>query len=127
SGFLNFTPETGSVASSIGVIIFSTLIMFEFIKLNTNMKLSYYQLVERQKKLDYTGHLTASLIHEVKNTNQIIKSFSKMLTTDNFMSAKDKGSIEMINKSSNHLDDLANNYKEYMETSKAALKLDDLE
>ncbi|MFK4996700.1 hypothetical protein ACI2OX_01680 [Bacillus sp. N9] len=66
SGFLNFSSETGGISSSIGVIIFSTLIVREFIKLNDHIKLNYYQLMERQKKLDYIGNLSGSLIHEVK-------------------------------------------------------------
>ena len=68
SGWINFSPGTGALTSSIVVIFFSILIMFEYMKLNTNITLNYYQLLERQKKLDYTGYLAGSLIHEVKNT-----------------------------------------------------------
>lgn len=125
-GLLNFHPTTGMVTSSIGVVMFSTLIMFEFVKLNNNIKQNYYQLMERQKKLDYTGSLTASLIHEVENTNQIIKGFSKMLKGSESMTERDSSALNMILKSSEHLGDLASNYKEYMETSKMELKLDDL-
>lgn len=124
---LNFYPATGMISGSIGVIIFATLIMFEFVKLNTNMRLNYYELMERQKKLDYTGSLTASLIHEVKNTNQLIKGFSKMLTKGDSMTDKDKGAVEMVLKSSEHLGELADSYQEYMETSKIALKVEELE
>ncbi|WP_245975361.1 sensor histidine kinase [Oceanobacillus chungangensis] len=125
-GLLNFHPATGMITGSIGVILFSTLIMLEFVKLNTNMKLNYHELMERQKKLDYTGSLTASLIHEVKNTNQIIKGFSKMLNKIEFMTDRDNGAIEMIMKSSEHLRELADNYQEYMKASKIVLKVDDL-
>ncbi|MCJ8009073.1 ATP-binding protein [Lederbergia wuyishanensis] len=127
TGFLNFSPETGAVSSSIAVIIFCTLIMFEFVKLNNNMKLDYYQLMQRQMKLDYTGSLAASLIHEVKNTNQIIKGFSKMLDKSDYMTERDRGSVDMILRSSEHLGKLADNYKEYMKTSKIELKIDDVE
>jgi len=126
-GLLNLYPATGMIAGSIGVILFSTLIMFEFVRLNTNVKLNHHELMERQKKLDYTGSLTASLIHEVKNTNQIIKGFSKILNKSDTLTDRENGAVEMIMKSSEHLGALANNYEEYMRTSKIALKVDDLE
>ena len=81
-GLLNFKPETGIVAGSLGVIIFSILIMIEFIKLNIVMKLNYYQLMERQRKLDLTGNLVGSLIQEVKNKSVMIKGFLKSLRKD---------------------------------------------
>ncbi|WP_245976734.1 sensor histidine kinase [Oceanobacillus arenosus] len=126
-GLLNFHPATGMISGSIAVILFSTLIMLEFVKLNTNMKLNYHVLMERQRKLDYTGSLTASLIHEVKNTNQIIKGFSKMLNKTDSMTDRENGALGMIMKSSVHLQKLADNYQEYMRASKIALIVDDLE
>ncbi|MBS4210157.1 HAMP domain-containing histidine kinase [Bacillus sp. FJAT-50079] len=127
SGFLNFSSETGGISSSIGVVTFSTLIVREFIKLNENIKLDYYQLMERQRKLDYLGNLSGSLIHEVKNTNQIISGFSKLLTKSETLSDKDKSLLDMVNRSSIHLEDLVNNYVKYMNSSKVTLKIEDLE
>ncbi|GAA0594361.1 hypothetical protein GCM10009001_08060 [Virgibacillus siamensis] len=126
-GFLNFSPETGAIPSSIGVVIFSAAIVHEFIKLSTNLKENYYQLMERQKKLDYTGNLAGSLIHEVKNTNEIIKGFSKSLNNSETMTEQNKGSLEMIQKSSEHLGKLVNNYKGYMKSSDQVMKKEDLE
>jgi nitrogen fixation/metabolism regulation signal transduction histidine kinase len=124
---LNFSESAGSIFSSIGVVIFSTVIIFEFAKMNSNIQLSYYQLQERQKKLDFTGNLAGSLIHEVKNTNQIIVGFSKMLNTSETLTIKDKSALEMIKKASEHLGDLASNYKEYMKSSKMVFEMEDLE
>lgn len=126
TGFINFFPSTGIVTSSIGVIIFSVLIMFEFIKLNANMKLKYYQLIERQKKLDYTGHLAGSLIHEVKNTIQIIKGYSQLLEDSVPMKEDEKGFLEMILKATEQMDNLANNYREYMKHSQMEFKMEDI-
>ncbi|WP_174615992.1 sensor histidine kinase [Virgibacillus ihumii] len=126
-GFLNFSPETGAIPSSIGVVIFSAAIVHEFIKFSTSLKDNYYQLMERQKKLDYTGNLAGSLIHEVKNTNQIIKGFSKSLNKCDTMTEQEKSSMEMIQKSSEHLGNLVNNYKAYMKSSDQEMKTEDLE
>lgn len=126
SAVLNFSANTGIITGSIGVVIFSSLIVREFIKLNTNMKSNYYLLMERQKKLDYTGNLAGSLIHEVKNTNEIIKGFANMLNKSG-MSERDQGSLEMIQRSSEHLNGLADNYKDYMKLSKMAFKREKLE
>ncbi|WP_228409607.1 sensor histidine kinase [Radiobacillus deserti] len=126
-GFLNFVPKLGVVSSSIGVVIFSTLIVHEFIKMNTRLKFNYYQLMERQKKLDYTGNLAGSLIHEVKNTNQIIKGFAKVLDDSESLTQRGKGALEMIKSSSEHLEGLSNNYKEYLKSSAISLDKVDLE
>ena len=125
-GFINFSPGTGSIAGSIGVIIFSVMIMHEFIKLNTNIKLNYYQLLERQKKLDYTGFLAGSLIHEVKNTNQVIKGFSQLLKNNVSMNEHEKGYVDMILQSTEQMENLSNNYKEYMKHSKMECKVENL-
>ncbi len=127
SGFLNFFPEMGVISSSIGVIMFSTFIVHEFIKMNTQMKARYYQLMERQKKLDYTGSLAGSLIHEVKNTNQIIMGFSSLLDNKKTLEKKDKVAVDMIQKSSEHLEGLTNNYKEYLKSSSVSIKKENVE
>ncbi|WP_257469023.1 sensor histidine kinase [Bacillus sp. D386] len=126
SGYLNLSPGTGAITSSIGVIVFSVFMVHFFVKLNTSLKDSHYQLLERQKKLDYTGNLAGSLIHEVKNTNQIIKSFSNLLSLSNDLTESDKKTLDMIQKSSEHLGKLTNNYKDYMKSSNLVLKKENL-
>lgn len=125
-GFLNFSPQTGVVAGSLGVIVFSIMIILEFMKLNTRMKLKYYQLMERQKKLDSTGHLAGSLIHEVKNTSQIIQGFSQLLKKSTSMKENEAGYVDMILKATKQIDNLANNYRKYMNNSKMEFKMEDL-
>ncbi|WML43905.1 ATP-binding protein [Neobacillus sp. PS3-40] len=126
TGFINFSPTTGAIASSIGVIIFSVIIMFSFIKMNHDMTIKYNQVVERQKKLDYTGNLAGSLIHEIKNTNQVITGFAKMLEKSHSLSEFERGSLEMILKGAKQTDDLANNYREYMKNSKMEFRIEEL-
>ena len=121
----NFSPQTGAVTSSIGVVLFSILMVHFFVKLNTSLKQGYYELMERQKKLDYTGNLMGSLIHEVKNTNQIINSFSSLLGSGD-LTESDRRTLEMIQKSSEHLSKLTNNYKNYMKSSNLILKKENL-
>lgn len=126
AGLFNFSPATGSIASSIGVIIFSVSIMLEFYKMNTIITLNYNQLVERQKKLDYTGNLVGSLIHEVKNTNQIIKGFLKILGKSDSLSEVDKSSLEMIVKASEQLENLSNTFRDYIDKSHLDFKMEDI-
>lgn len=123
---LNFNPATGIVAGSLGVILFSVLVIFEFIKLNTLMKINYFQLMERQKKMDYTGNLAASMIHEVKNTNTIIKGFARMLVNASSLNEVQKGSMDMIFKATEQIEELSNNYKEYIKYSKINFKIEDV-
>lgn len=127
TGFINFSPGTGAIASSIGVIIFSVLILLAFIKLNTIMTIQYNNLIERQKKMDYTGNLVGSLIHEMKNTVVVIKGFSKLLNQSNFPRTDfEKSSLEMIENAAQQLENLANEYREYIKHSKMDFKMEDI-
>ncbi|MFJ6413371.1 sensor histidine kinase [Terribacillus saccharophilus] len=125
-GFLNFFPLTGVLTSSIGVIIFSVANMHIFIKLNVDLKAHSYELMEKQKKLDYTGHLTGSLIHEVRNTNSIIKGFSSMMDRNGSLDEGDKRKLKMVGNASDHLEQLTDNYSAYMKSSALIYKTDDL-
>jgi signal transduction histidine kinase len=125
-GILNFLPFTGVLTSSIGVIIFSAASMHIFSKFNADLKSYNHELVEKQKKLDYTGQLTGSLIHEVKNTNVIIKSFSTMLERSDTLVERDKRTLEMIGKSTEHLEQLTDNYSAYMKSSAMTFKTENL-
>lgn len=127
TGFLNFSHETSYISSSIGTVIFSTLIMIEFLELNTNIKMNYSRLLERQKKLDYTGSIAGSLIHEVKNTNQIIKGFSKILNKSKYITENEKSSLDMIIKATDYFSELTSSYKQYMETSQMMFKRESLD
>ncbi|WP_366248126.1 HAMP domain-containing sensor histidine kinase [Terribacillus aidingensis] len=126
SGCLNNILITRLLASSIGVIIFSLGSLYVFVKFNVDLKSHSYKLMVKQKKLDYTGQLTGSLIHEVKNTNSIIKSFTSMLEKSDDLNERDKRTLEMIGKSSEHLDQLTDNYSAYMKDSALAFKTEDL-
>ncbi|MFP7253886.1 HAMP domain-containing sensor histidine kinase [Terribacillus goriensis] len=125
-GILNFFPLTGVLTSSIGVILFSVASMHIFVKLNVDLKVHSHELLEKQKKLDYTGHLTGSLIHEVRNTNSIIKGFSSLMDKNGSLDESDKRKLKMIGDASDHLEQLTDNYSAYMKSSALIYKTDDL-
>jgi signal transduction histidine kinase len=125
-GILNFFPLTGVLTSSIGVILFSVANMHIFVKLNVELKVHSFELMQKQKKLDYTGHLTGSLIHEVKNTNSIIKGFSSLMDRNGSLDEGDKRKLNMIGNASDHLEELTDNYSAYMKSSAVTYKTDDL-
>jgi signal transduction histidine kinase len=126
SGFLNFIPGTGAIFSSMGVIIFSSTIVFSFVKMNNLTTLKYNRLVERQKKLDYTGDIASSLIHEVKNNLQIIKAYSKLLSNTETMPIESVKMVDMIQKSSQQLENLTHSYNEYLKTKAIEFQFVDL-
>ncbi|WP_428912675.1 sensor histidine kinase [Niallia sp. Krafla_26] len=126
-GSFNFLPESELLPSSMGVIVISTFMLMEFTRVNQAIQNNYYQLLERQKKLDYTGNLVGSLIHEVKNTNQIIAGFSKILSKSEALTENEKSALDMTIRASEHLRELANSYKEYMKSSKMEFNIEDLE
>lgn len=126
SGFLNFVPGAGALYSSLGVIIFSVIIIFSFVKMNTMMTINYNRLLERQKKLDYTGNLTASLVHEVKNSLQIIKGYSKLMSELTPLPDRGKNMNEMIQIAADQLHDLTLNYTEYIKYKSIEFKMFDL-
>ncbi|WHY00384.1 ATP-binding protein [Neobacillus sp. DY30] len=126
TGFMNFLPSSGVIVSSIGVIIFSVAIMLSFIKLNTFIIMDYNNLLERQKKLDYTGNLAASLIHEIKNSTQVIKGFVALLNQNFSSNDYAINSLAMVQNATDQLEDLTNNYQDYMKYSKMELKMEDM-
>jgi signal transduction histidine kinase len=126
SGLLNFIPGTGALYSSLGVIIFSVIIIFSFVKMNTLMTVNYNRLMERQKKLDYSGNLTASLVHEVKNSLQVIKGYSKLLNEITSLSVQDKKMSEMIQSAAQQIDELTQSYTNFIKNSSIDFKMVDL-
>lgn len=126
TGLINFSPGTGAISSSIGVIIFSVSIMFSFIKMNNLITLNYNQIAERQKKLDHTGNLVGSLIHEIKNTNQVIKGFAQLLKNSHSITGREREYLEMILKSSERAEDLSNNYSDFIKYAKINFEIEDL-
>lgn len=125
TGMVNFIPGTGAIVSSIGVILFSSFIIFSFVKMNILMTINYNKLIERQKKLDYSGGLTSSLVHEVKNNLQVIKGYSKMLTRSTSLS-ESKNMASMIQSAAQGLEDLTNNYSVYISNKIIQFRMADL-
>ncbi|WP_026559552.1 HAMP domain-containing sensor histidine kinase [Bacillus sp. J37] len=123
TGFLNFIPGTGAVISSIGVIIFSSSIIFSFVKMNNIVSINYNLLQERQKKLDYMGNLSTSLIHEVKNNIQIIKGYSKMVAETAGLPKQSEHHVGMIQLGTSQLEELTHHYSEYIK--KKAVEFND--
>jgi signal transduction histidine kinase len=126
SGLLNFIPKTGTLFSSLGVIIFSVIIIFSFVRMNTVMAVNYNRLMERQKKLDYSGNLTASLVHEVKNNVQIINGYSKLLNESTTISSQDQKMNEMIQLASQQLEELTQNYTKYINYQSIDFMMEDI-
>lgn len=126
TGFLNFVPGTGAVFSSIGVIIFSSSIIFSFVKMNNLVTINYNLLRERQKKFDYLGNISASLVHEVKNNIQIIKGYTKLVSETTTLSAKSKNHLRMIQLGTRQLEQLTHHYSEYIKKKAVEFKDADL-
>ncbi|MFC4320037.1 sensor histidine kinase [Litchfieldia salsa] len=126
TGFLNFIPGTGAVLSSIGVIIFTSIIIFSFVKLNNLMTINYNLLSERQKKLDFLGDVSASLVHEVKNNLQIIKAYSQMLPESTPLPKDSEHMVKMIQLATKQLEDLTFNYTDYLNKKSINFKNVDL-
>lgn len=125
-GLFNFNPKTGIIMGSVGVIIFSIMVIFEFIKLNAIIEFNYSQLKERQKKLDFTGNFVGSLIHEMKNTSTIIRGFSKLIMEDKELTKKQQAALDMIYKATVQLEQLSFNYNEYLVHSKMSFKTENI-
>lgn len=125
-GVLNFVPGTGALCSSFGIIIFSVIIVFSFIRMHTIQTVNFNRLMERQKKLDNAGNLTVSLVHEVKNTLQIINGFSKLLNELPSLPSEGKKMNAMIQTAGQQLDELIKNYTEYLKDKSIDFKMVDL-
>ncbi len=123
---MNFLPKTGGMAGTIGVLVFSVLIMVSFLKMNLLMTIKFNQMIGQQKKMDYAGNLAASLIHEVKNVVQVIKGFNQLLGESPSLNQSEKEMTDIINKATRQLEDLSENYKQFIHSSKIHFKIEDL-
>lgn len=126
TGFLNFIPGAGALFSSLGVIVFSVIIVFSFVRVNTMVTVNLNRLMERQKKLDNAGNLTASLVHEVKNTLQIINGYSQLLSKVSSLPPEGKRMNDMIQITSSQLEDLMKNYTKLLKYKSIEFKMVDL-
>lgn len=126
SGFLNFIPGAGALFSSLGVVVFSVIVLFSFVKINTMMTVNYNRLIERQKKLDYAGNLTASLVHEVNNSLVVIKGYSKLLSELSSLPSDGKRMNEMMDVAAKQIEELIENYKKYIKYESIDYKMTDL-
>jgi len=125
-GFLNFIPGAGALFSSLGIIIFSVIIVFSFIRMHTMLTVNFNRLLERQKKLDNAGNLSASLVHEVKNILQIINGYSKLLSELKTLPSEGKKMNEMIQSAALQLDELVKNYTGYLKYKSIEFNMVDL-
>lgn len=125
-GLLNFFPDTGILISSAGVIVFSTLIMLAFVRLHHYKAIQLHQITEMQKKMDYTGNLAASLVHEVKNCTTIIKGYSKMIVTSQIDIKKDPSFLSFIDLAADQLDEISTSYREYIKHRAIELDMENL-
>ncbi|APH06192.1 sensor histidine kinase [Bacillus weihaiensis] len=126
AGVLNFIPGTGAVLSSFGVIIFTSTIIFSFVRMNNVTTNHYNLLLERQKKLDYLGNVSTSLIHEVKNNLQIIKAYSKLLPESTSLPKESMNMVNMIQLASNQLEELTTSYTDYIHKKSIDFRVVDL-
>jgi signal transduction histidine kinase len=90
------------------------------------MTVKYNRLIERQKKLDYTGDIATSLIHEVKNNLQIIKTYSQLLHKTTSLSKQDIEMVRMIQTATKQLEDLTSSYSEFLSNKTITFKITDL-
>lgn len=125
-GVLNFLPETGVLISSAGVVVFSTLIMLAFVRMHHHKVIQLHQSIERQKKLDYTGNLAASLIHEAKNCTTIIKGYTKLLQSTEQEQKYNSSYLSFIELAANQLDEISTSYKEYIKHHTFTFEMENL-
>ncbi|PKG23562.1 sensor histidine kinase [Niallia nealsonii] len=126
SGFLNFIPQTGILFSSLGIVLFASMIIFEFIKMNVDKTNQYNGLLERQKKLDYAGSLSSSLIHEVKNNVQVIRGFHKLIKENTVLDQKNEEFFDLVDKASYQLKEIVENYSLYMKQAQLTFAMEDV-
>ncbi|MRG85255.1 hypothetical protein GH754_02805 [Salinibacillus xinjiangensis] len=113
-GWTNFVPSYQILVSSIAVLIYSIFILLSFIKMYNDFNTEYLNVVQRQNKLDYIGNLTASLIHEVKNSLSIIKGYSEIIPSIQKLEPQTEKIMGQVITSSNQLSKLVNAYNQFL-------------
>ncbi|MEX3625464.1 PAS domain-containing sensor histidine kinase [Viridibacillus arvi] len=127
-GLFNLIPEFGSLFTSIFVMIFSTGIMLSFFRIYVNQSEEYRTLIEREKKMDYMGSLSSSLIHEIRNPLHHIKNFSNIIVIKEKENLSLDGLeyVEYITSATKQLENIVDSFNDYMRTNKFELAVVDL-
>mgnify|MGYP001135002420 CR=1 FL=1 len=125
-GPINLIPQLGSLVSSIAVIVFSVGIMLSFFRVHLEQNEQYRMLVERERKMDYMGSITSSLIHEIRNPLHIAKNFTILLDKTENLSENGKECIDYINSATNQLENIVESFTDYMDNKKLELGVVDL-
>nr|WP_144928230.1 HAMP domain-containing sensor histidine kinase [Paenibacillus bovis] len=113
-GLTNFIPSYQILISSIAVLIYSIFILIAFIKMYNALNADYLNVVQRQNKLDYIGNMTASLIHEVKNSLSIIKGYSEIIPSLQKLEPHTDEMMRHVITSSQQLSNLVNAYNQFL-------------
>ncbi|WP_169865145.1 sensor histidine kinase [Sutcliffiella halmapala] len=90
------------------------------------LTVNYNRILERQKKLDDAWKITASLVHEVKNSLQVINGYSTLLNEIPALPDEGKRMNSMIRNTGTHLDELIINYTELLKHKSFQYKMADL-
>ncbi|MBO2535981.1 sensor histidine kinase [Rummeliibacillus suwonensis] len=125
-GTVNLIPNLGSLVTSIFVIIFSIGLMLSFFRLHLEQNEQFRVLMEREKKMDYIGSLSSSLIHEIRNPLHIIKNFSIVLEKNEKLSENGVEYLKYINSATKQLENIVGNFTDYMKNKKPELEKVDL-
>ncbi|WP_121616605.1 sensor histidine kinase [Virgibacillus halodenitrificans] len=125
-GVLNLVPNLGSLVSTIFVIAFTAAVMIAFVRMYISQLNDYTKLLQREKKLDYLGGLSASLIHEIRNPLHLIKNYSYIIKETQDLNEKGKKMFSYIDKSTDHLGTIVESFTNYMETELFEMKIEDL-
>lgn len=125
-GVLNLWPESGSLGSSVVVIALSLATILGLVRMYLVQLNDYNKLVRREKKLDYIGSLSASLIHEIRNPLHHIKNYSYVISKTQELNNEGKELFSYIESSSQQLESIVENFTDYIKTSEIEIKNEDL-
>ncbi|WLR51044.1 HAMP domain-containing sensor histidine kinase [Bacillus tianshenii] len=123
TGSLNFIPETGLLISSFGVILFSVIVIFSFLKMQHHILNDYQKFVERQQRLDYMGTLTSTLIHELKNSLTMLQGYSKLLKKTQTFDSKGTEWMDFLELGHHQLQNLVNSYSSFLTSKEIEMKI----
>lgn len=125
-GILNLEPRFGSLASSVFVIAFTIAVMVAFVRMYIAQLNDYNKLVQRERKMDYVGSLSASLIHEIRNPLHHIKNYSYIIKQTQDMTEDGKEFFSYMENSTEQLETIVESFTSYIDTRKLEFKTEDL-
>lgn len=109
-GMVSFLPHQQYIQNSLVTLVTSAFIAFSFMKMYNKALFEHSRLLARKSKLEFTGNMTNSLVHEFKNLLTSVKGSADVLASG----INSEALVNNIVQGSKQMQRLVDSYQKFM-------------